>query len=290
MTGRAGAVDIGADADAPRHGLGRGGSWRWIRWTRWPLTGWIVACALATVLVDVLTAWLNIDMGTMGRVPLSPALPLGLLLAALVGFRRLGADRSNGYAWREFLIGSGIALLFGVIIYSVQIHGSAEAFGLMIAALGEELVYRLAVLIIVGVGCAALLGRNWRNAEDWGTGPGVVAIAAAGVVFAFLPGHVAQMSDTLHAVPFVSLGIVLGYVVLRTGALLPAAVVHALLNLATIAADTGHAPIALRTALSAAALLALLAGTIVAGWRLGILRKVEPVARPGLGDRPVATT
>ena len=288
MRGR--GAGAGGHIDAPRRILASGDTWRWIRWTRWPLNLGIVLCAVATVLVDVVTAWLNIDMGNMGRVPLSPALPLGLLLAALVGFRRLGADRANGYAWREFLIGSGIALLFGVIIYSVQIHGSTEAFGLMIAALGEELVYRLAVLIIVGVFCAAALGRNWRNAEDWGTGPGVVAIAAAGVVFAFLPGHVAQMSDTLHAVPFVSLGVVLGYVVLRTGALVPAAVVHALLNLATIAADTGHAPIELRTALSAAALLALLAGTIVAGWRLGILRKVEPVTTAGLTDRPVAAT
>jgi membrane protease YdiL (CAAX protease family) len=292
MAGLAGD-DGGPDAGDPRPNrqVHHAASWRWIRWTRWPLNRWILAVALATVTVDVVTAWLNVDMGHMGRVPISPALPLGLLLAAMVGFRRLGADRANGYAWHEFLVGSGIALLFGVIIYSIQIHGSAEAFGLVVAALGEELVYRLAVLIIVGVCCAAAMGRNWRNAEDWGTGPGVVAIAAAGVVFAFLPGHVAQMSDTLHAIPFVSLGIVLGYVVLRTGALLPAAVVHALLNLATIAADTGHAPVILRTALSAAALLALLAGTVVAGWRLGILRKIEPAAGPGLArDRTVAAT
>jgi membrane protease YdiL (CAAX protease family) len=291
MAGLARGAGVEPDVVPTRPEHPHSGSWRWIRWTRWPLNGWIVTVALATVAVDVLTAWLNIDMGLMGRVPISPALPLGLLLAAMVGCRRLGADRPNAYAWHEFLIGAGIALLFGVIIYSVQIHGSAEAFGLMVAALGEELVYRLAVLIIVGVLCAALLGRNWRNAEDWGTGPGIVAIAAAGVVFAFLPGHVAQMSDTLHAVPFVSLGIVLGYVVLRTGALVPAAVVHALLNLATIAADTGHAPVLLRTGLSAAALLALLAGTIVAGWRLGILRRIEPAPGPGVTtDRAIPAT
>jgi membrane protease YdiL (CAAX protease family) len=290
MAGLAAGGDGEPDATRAQP-LQQASSWRWIRWTRWPLGGWIVAVALATVTVDVVTAWLNVDMGLMGRVPISPALPLGLVLAAMVGFRRLGADRTNGYAWHEFLIGSGIALLFGVIIYSLQIHGSSEAFGLVIAALGEELVYRLAVLIVVGVVCSAALGRNWRNAEDWGTGPGVVAIAAAGVVFAFLPGHVAQMSDTLHAIPFVSLGIVLGYVVLRTGALLPAAVVHALLNLATIAADTGHAPVILRTALSAAALLALVAGTIVAGWRLGILRKVEPATGSGMSaDRALPAT
>jgi membrane protease YdiL (CAAX protease family) len=276
MTGLAGAAGVGSVA-ARRASPGGQGVWRWTRWTRWPINGWVVTLAVATVVVDVVTAWLNIDLGQLGRVPISPALPLGLALAGAVGFRRLGFDRANGWAWREFLSGAGIALLFGVIVYSVQMGGSSEAFGLVVAALGEELVYRLAVLIVVGVLCAAALGRNWRNAEDWGTGPGVIAIAAAGVVFAFLPGHVAQMSDTLHAVPFVSLGIVLGYVVLRTGALLPAAVVHALLNLATIAADTGHAPVALRTALSATALLALLAGTVVAGWRLGILRRVETV-------------
>jgi len=251
--------------------------WRWTRWTRWPLSIGVVVLALATVLVDSITAWANVDLGRLGGVPMSPALPLGGLLAVLVGLRRLGVDRRNGFAWREFMIAGGVSLAFGVVLYAVRIGGWPQAFGLVIGALGEELVYRFAVLLVVGAVAAALLGRNWRNAEDWGTGPGVVAIAAAGVVFAVLPGHVAQMSDTLHALPFVSLGIVLGYVVLRTGGLLPAAVVHALLNLATIAAVTGHAPAMLRTGLSAAALLALLAGTVLAGSRLGILRKVDPV-------------
>jgi membrane protease YdiL (CAAX protease family) len=82
------------------------------------------------------------------------------------------------------------------------------------------------------------------------------------------------MSDTLHALPFACLGVVLGYAVLRTGALLPASVVHAVLNLATIAAVVGTIPVPLRTALSASALVALVLGTTVAGMRLGILRRV----------------
>ena len=65
-------------------------------------------------------------------------------------------------------------------------------------------------------------------------------------MFTVLPGHVAQMSDTLHALPFVCLGMVLGYAMLRTGALLPAVVVHALLNLATIAAFDGEISLELR--------------------------------------------
>jgi membrane protease YdiL (CAAX protease family) len=128
------------------------------------------------------------------------------------------------------------------------------------------------VLIIVGSACAALAGRNWRNAEDWGVGPGIVALLAAGLVFTLLPGHVAQISDTLHALPFACLGVVLGYAVLRTGALFPAAVVHALLNLATIAALEGQLSPGLRTALAALSLISLLLATIVAGVRLGILR------------------
>ena len=138
-------------------------------------------------------------------------------------------------------------------------------------------MYRLAVLILVGATCAKLAGRNWRNAEDWGVGPGVIAILASGLIFALLPGHVAQMSDTLHALPFVCLGMVLGYAVLRTGALFPAIVVHALLNLATIAAFNGEISVPLRTALAATALVALILGTVVAGRRLGIFRLVPVV-------------
>ena len=180
---------------------------------------------------------------------------------------------------------SGTALLFGMLQYSMNLGGTREAFGLSLAALGEELVYRLAVLILVGATCAALAGRNWRNAEDWGVGPGIVALLVAGLVFTMLPGHVAQMSDGLHALPFACLGVVLGYSVLRTGALLPAAVVHALLNLATIAALQGEVSVAVRSALAASALLALLLATIVAGMRLGILRPYSVEAAVPRGTR-----
>jgi membrane protease YdiL (CAAX protease family) len=248
--------------------------WRWCRWTRWPLTVVIVAVAALTLGFGVFTTWLGFNLGDFGRIPISPTLPLGLVLAGMVGWRRLGLDRANLSAWREFLLIAGGALVFGVWQYSLHIGGFAEAMGLVLAALDEEFVYRLAVLILVGAACAKLAGRNWRNAEDWGVWPGVVAILASGVIFSVLPGHIAQMSDTLHALPFVALGMVLGYAVLRTGALFPAAVVHALLNLATIATFTGDMSPNLRSALSAAALIALMVGTVVAGRRLGIFRPV----------------
>ena len=248
--------------------------WLWRRWTRWPLTPTIVLVAALAVAVDVITAWQHVTMGSLGRVEMSPALPIGIVLALLVGLRRLGLDRANLLAWREFLLVCGGVLAFGIWQYTARIAGFQEAVGLVVAALDEELVYRLAVLILVGAACAALVGRNWRNAEDWGLGPGLAALLASGLMFTLLPGHVAQMSNTLHALPFAALAIVLGYAVLRTGALFPAVMVHALLNLVTIAALNSNTPAAWRSAFAASALLALVGCTILAGRRLGILQRV----------------
>jgi CAAX prenyl protease-like protein len=269
------AADVGVSEDARR--ADERWSWRWRSWTRWPLSGPIVALALVTVVVDVGTAWANISMGSLGRVPISPALPLGILLAVLVGLRRLGLDPANRRAWREFLAVSSVALVYAGWSYAVKIGGPAESVGLIIAALGEELVYRLAVLIVVGVAVAAVLRRPWRNAEDWGAIPGIVALLAGGLVFSLLPGHIAQMNGALTALPFASLGVVLGYAVLRTGALLPAAVVHAFLNIATIAVIVGDVSVGMRTLFAFVALVALVSGTTVAGMRLGMLRRA-PVA------------
>lgn len=247
--------------------------WEWQRWTRWPFTRPVIVVASLAVMVDVVTAWAGISFGALGRVPVSPALPLGLLLAAMIGLNRFGLDRANRRAWREFLIVGGAVLVYSGLSYTTNIGGTAEAFGLVIAALGEELVYRLAVIVVVGALCARLLGRDWRNASEWGLAPGLTALLVGSVVFSLLPGHVAQMSDALHALPFASLGLVLGYAVLRTGALVPATIVHALLNLVTLAVLAGDMSVTSRNALSAAALFALVAGTVTAGLRLGILRK-----------------
>lgn len=211
----------------------------WHRWTRLPLRPTTLGIAAIALVVDFVTAGNGASLGSLGRVATSPALPLGLVLAAMIGPRRLGLDRTNLGAWREFLAVTGAALGLGVWQYAARVGGRAEAVGLVLDALDEELVYRLAVLVLVGALAAALLRRNWRNAEDWGLLPGVLAVVASGLVFTVLPGHVAQISDPAHALPFTALGMVLGYVVLRTGAIVPAVMTHALLNLATITTWAG---------------------------------------------------
>ncbi len=250
------------------------GDWLWLRWTRWPLTPTILTVAAVALGVDAVTAWRGVTMGSLGRVEMSLALPLGILLAVLLGLRRLGLDRTNLAAWREFLVVCGGVLVFGLWQYTARVASFQEAVGLVLAALDEELVYRLAVLILLGVCTAALMRRNWRNSEDWGLVPGLVVLVGSGLVFTLLPGHVAQMSNTIHAVPFAALSIVLGYALLRTGALLPAVMVHALLNLVTIAALNTNVPGGWRTAFAASVLCALVVCTIVAGRRLGLLARV----------------
>ncbi len=248
--------------------------WVWVRWTRFPFGRRVLAVAAIAVVVDSVTAWAGVSLGHLGRVPVSPALPIGLLLAAMIGLNRLGFDRANRHAWREFLIVGSVCLGFTMASYAIHTGGAAEAIGLVVAALGEELIYRLAVIVVVGALVARLLGRDWRNAGEWGIAPGLVALVVGSVVFSALPGHIAQMSDALHALPFASLGLVLGYAVLRTGALVPAAIVHSLLNLVTHAVLAGDLSVSLRGAMSAAALFALVTGTVLAGLRLGILRRV----------------
>jgi hypothetical protein len=246
--------------------------WVWQRWTRWPLDGWIVTIAAGVLALDLVTAWREISVGHLGRVPVSPALPFGLLLAGLVGWRRLGLDGRNLLAWREFLAVTGAVLVIGSIAYVSESGTTGEVLGLALGALDEEVVYRLAALIVIGAASAALMRRNWRNTEDWGFGPGVVALFGSGLVFALLPGHVEQMHDALGWVPFLSLGVVIGYAVLRTGALFPAVVVHASLNIVTIMAFVDGVPNVWRASFAAAALVALITGTVVAGVRLGMLR------------------
>jgi hypothetical protein len=254
----------------------------WRRWTRWSLTPAILAVATIAITVDVVTAWRNVTIGSLGPIPTSPAVPMGIVLALMVGLRRLGLDRTNLLAWREFLLVGALVLLFAVWHYSVRIGDPKEAGGLILAALDEELIYRLAVLIVVGAAIAALLGRRWRNPENWGIVPGVVALLGSGLVFALLPGHVAQMRSTSDALPFISLGMVLGYVVLRTGALIATVVVHASLNLVTIADLHTASESTWRAAFAATALVALALATIVAGVRLGMLQRFPR----GRGWRP----
>ena len=250
---------------------------RWNGWAPWSLDPMLLVLAAYAVVVDVVSAWTDVSLGTLGRVPVSPALPLAVLVAVHLGLRALGWSKAGWRAWREYGIAVGAIFAVGVTTYSLDVGGLAEALGLVVAAFSEELVYRVALLVLVGAAVARVLGRDWRCPTRWGTAPGVVALGVGALAFTALPGHVAQIEGPMTMLAFASLALVLGWVVLRTGVVWPAVVAHCVLNLATITALVVDVPAGLAAALAAATLLALIAAGDVAGRRSGRLRPVPNV-------------
>lgn len=275
--GGAGAVPATAPPAVVDRGTARGWAWRWTGWASWPVSPTVLVVAALAVVVDVGSAWLGRPEWYLGRVLVSPALPLVVLLVAMVGPGRVGLARATLAAWREFLL---IAFVGGTVVawaYAHRVSGWREVVGVLLTAVGEELVYRLAAVLLVGAACARLAGRDWRDTAAWGTGPIVGALVGAGVVFSVLPGHVDQMTGFGSVVPFASLAVLLGYAALRTGSLVPCIAVHALLDLVALAYFAGAIGAAGRLVAACAVLVGLAVALMPAGRRLGRRRRVPAV-------------
>ena len=272
------AASRSSDVDAVRRATADAWwAWRWRGWAPWRLDSRIVVLAALTVAIDLVTAWADVSIRALGGIPVSPALPIAGVVASCLGLSALGWGRAGLHAWREFGIVTGAVLLTAMVVASVELGGPGFALGLIVAAVGEELVFRLALVVVVGALVARVCGRDWRHVESWGMAPGVCALLAEALAFSALPGHVVQIHGPETAVPFASLALLLGWVVLRTGAIWPAIVAHAVLNFVTLTIARFDAPSTLRLALAAATLVALVVGADVAGRRTGRLRPVPSV-------------
>ena len=267
----------------------RGLAWRWNGWASWRVTPAVLVVSFVAVALDVGSAWLGWPTWAIGTVLVSPALPVGATLVVLVGWTRVGGSRRSLAAWREYLVGGSLTVLVAALAYAPTIAGWREVEGVTLAAAGEEIVYRLAAVLLIGAACARTCGRDWRDTSRWGTGPVVIALVGAALVFSLLPGHVEQMTGATSIVPFASLAVLLGYIALRTGSLLPGILVHVLLDVITLAYFAGELSAPERVSIAASALIALTLGFMVAGRRLGLrrlvpsvidLRHLEPVALP----------
>ena len=249
-------------------------SYRWYGWAEWRLTPGIVGLAALVVVLDVVTAWADLTLGHLGQIAISPAFPLALVLASRIGRAPLGVSRLGWHRWREYGAFVGVTLVASIGAYTAGAGGLVEAGGLVVAALGEELVYRLAALIVIGALAAAVVGRDWRHPTRWGTGPGAVALVVSALAFSALPGHVAQMAGVAGITPFASFALVLGWVVLRTGALWPGVAAHAILNLVTISVLATDGSKVLLLGVSGMTLFGIVAAAEIAGRRSGQLRPV----------------
>jgi hypothetical protein len=155
---------------------------------------------------------------------LSIALLPALVMAVACGPRLLGRSTVRRAA-AGYWIAAGILLpLLAVGFW--RAHRMEWYPGLVAAALGEELVYRLAIPAVIGA--ALRLGRVRPNAAR------IAGLAGAGLWFVLLPGHRDQMTSPALAIPFIAFAGLSAVVVYRSGSILPMAMGHAISNLLTV--------------------------------------------------------
>src|SRR5919204_2070924 len=163
------------------HVRSTGWAWRWTSWASMPISPAVLwVCAIAVGL-DVGTSWWGKPEWYLGRVSMSPALPLALVLVALIGPRPLGFSRASLRAWREFLLLGGPLVLVWSISYPGNVAVLRDVEGVVIAVAGEELVYRLAAVLLIRAMCARFAGRNWRDTAHWGGGPAIAGLVGGGL-------------------------------------------------------------------------------------------------------------
>ena len=86
--------------------------------------------------------------------------------------------------------------------------------------------------------------------------------------------------------------VLLGYVALRSGSILPGFLVHVAIDLAALAFFAGELPAILRVLIDVGALVGVVLGLMVAGRRLGLRRRVPRVIdlrTPDHAAAPVTT-
>ena len=218
-------------------------------WTWPPLVAWAVVTVTleATSLLDHAGLLSVPGLGRLGSVPLSLATAtaaLGLLWTRAAPPVRFGAT------W--WLVAAGVA--FVSVPLGWASHGPGELAGIVIGSAVEEIVYRLALPVLV-IAVARRLGMRTSMAI-W------VAFGLSTVVFTALPGHLEQARTAGAPVLLVvaSMGVLWFWVVWRGGSLLAAAVFHALANVTILPVESGLVSTQVRSLAIAALVLAAVGG------------------------------
>lgn len=183
----------------------------------------------------------------MGGLELSMSVIPALALGAACGDRLLGRSslrRVAAWYWMGTV---------GLLIALLAVYMFDEGFGLfaalVIAALGEELVYRLAAPAVIAV-ILKFCGLSNSRAR-------LAGLAVAGAWFVLLPGHHTQMTSGAGPIPFVAYAVFSAALVYRSGSILPMAMAHAIVNLVTVLVWNEVLPADVR-AISATAVLGML--------------------------------
>lgn len=183
----------------------------------------LVMAGFATVVEALSVAGLVPDI-RVGALDLSLSLIPALGLAVACGARLFGRSSFRRIA-AGFWVVSGLSLVALAAAYH-QTDRWPLFTGLVAAALGEELVYRLAVPAAL----AAVLqfgGVRSNHAR-------VAGLTLAGLWFVLLPGHQDQVTSVASDLSFFAFAVLSAVLVYRSGSVLPMAASHAIVNLVTV--------------------------------------------------------
>lgn len=184
----------------------------------------VLALSTLTMFVEIADIIGAIPPISIGGLDLSASLIPALALGLVCGSRLLGRSTLRRAA-AGFWIAVGVLLPTLALLFVQQ--GRAELVpALILAALNEELVYRLAIPAVLA---AVLRVGNVRPNTAR-----IAGLTGAGLWFVLLPGHVEQMDSFGTFVPYVAFAALSAVIVYRSGSILPMAIGHAISNLLTV--------------------------------------------------------
>ncbi len=184
----------------------------------------VLTMAFITTVIEALSVAGLVPDVRVGTLELSLGLVPALGLAAVCGERLLGRSTRRSVAVGYWICIAVLLPALGIVYWRGDRLGLW--FSLVTAALGEELIYRLAVPAVAAVVLRAV-GLDHRQARIGG-------LIVGGVWFVLLPGHLEQMHSPLASIPFIAYASLAALLVYRSGSVLPMAAGHAVINLLTV--------------------------------------------------------
>ncbi len=189
-------------------------------WRRWGA----VTLVFLTVLVEISAFTEQLSFLRFGAIQSSLSIVPALLLAVFLGRTIVGRQGSHD-AVVTFWACAVVILSVAVIGFSRLDH-PIELAGLVLVSVDEELVYRLALPVLLA---AALVGfglpRKWCR---------ILGYTIAGIAWVLLPGHRAQMHNPAEVFTFIEFAFLMAVICLRSGSVLATATAHVCSNLLTV--------------------------------------------------------
>lgn len=184
----------------------------------------VLALAGITTLTEIASFGGLIPTIPMGGLDLSASLIPALLLGLACGSRLLGRSTVRRAAIVFWVVAAVMIPVLAVLYWQT---GRLELVPtLILAALDEELVYRLAIPAVIAA--ALRLGNVRPNAAR------IAGLVGAAIWFCLLPGHLEQMQGVAGFVPFAAFAGLSAFIVYRSGSILPMAIGHAISNLLAV--------------------------------------------------------